>query len=223
MSFIVAKNLEKKYPMGKTFVHALKGADLSIRKGEYVCVAGPSGAGKSTLLNLLGLLDKPSSGELYIDDEPVHILNKRQAHKLRKNKIGFIFQSFNLVPVLSAYENIEFPMLIRKIDAAERKARIQAMAREVGIQEYLNHRPDELSGGQRQRVAIARALITRPEVVFADEPTANLDSKTGAAILDLMARLNQEDKTTFIIASHDSAIMSRANRVINVIDGVINE
>ena len=223
MSFITTKTLTKEYLLGKTVVPALRGVDVTIARGEYLCIAGPSGAGKSTLLNLLGLLDRPTAGTITFDGQDVGTLNKRAFHRFRRDRIAFIFQSFNLVPVLNAYENIEFPLLVKKVPAAERARRIDAVTEEVGIKEWLKHRPDELSGGQRQRVAIARALVTRPEVIIADEPTANLDSVTGKTILELMRRLNREEKTTFIIASHDGALMAEADRVIRVIDGLVHE
>jgi len=222
VSFIIATKLAKNYPMGKTTVHALRGVDLTVTKGEYLCVGGPSGAGKSTLLNIMGLLDDASDGQLEFDGVDVRALKPKALHRFRRQRIAFIFQSFNLVPVLNARENIEFPLLIQKVPAAERERRIRKLAEEVGITEYLKHKPDELSGGQRQRVAIARALVTRPAVVFADEPTANLDSANGAAVLELMRRLNREEKTTFIIASHDQAVMREADRMIRVIDGLIS-
>jgi putative ABC transport system ATP-binding protein len=221
MSFIVTNNLGKDYELGKTIVPALRGVSIEIKKGEYVCVAGPSGAGKSTLLNLIGLLDDPSAGTILFDDVDVNGLKPKQRHRFRKRRIAFIFQNFNLIPVLSAYENIEFPLLVRKVDRRKRRERIEKLAEETGIAEFLRHRPDELSGGQRQRVAIARALVTHPEVVLADEPTANLDSVTGQNILALLQRLNQEARTTFIIASHDPKIMEQADRVIRMIDGRI--
>lgn len=221
MSLILAKDLKKDYDMGKTKVQALRGVDLNIKKSDYVCVVGPSGAGKSTLLNLIGLLDNPTSGELYFGDQAIHNMNDKQLHRFRKKRITFIFQSFNLIPVLNAYENIEFPLLIQKYSKSERRKRIEKLSEEVGIATYLKHRPDELSGGQRQRVAIARALVTNPEVVLADEPTANLDSVTGDTILKLMRKLNQEEKTTFIIASHDPVVMQQADRVIKIVDGKV--
>ncbi len=220
MSFITARNLKKDYPLGKTVVHALRGVNLDIARGEYLCVAGPSGAGKSTLLNILGLLDDATGGELTFDGVSIPALTARERHLFRRERIAFIFQSFNLVPVLDAFENIEFPLLIQKVKKSERRQRIRMLAEEVGIDEYLHHRPDELSGGQRQRVAIARALVTRPKVVLADEPTANLDSVNGAAVLGLMRRLNREQKTTFVLASHDRLVLEEADRILNVIDGV---
>jgi putative ABC transport system ATP-binding protein len=223
MPFISTRNLKKEYLLGKTIVPALRGVDVSVEKGEYLCVAGPSGAGKSTFLNLVGLLDRPTEGTIEIDGVDVRTLNKKLFHRFRRDRIAFIFQSFNLVPVLDAYENIEFPLLIQRVDPEERKRRIDAITEEVGIRDWLKHRPDELSGGQRQRVAIARALVTRPEVIIADEPTANLDSVTGKTILELLRRLNREEKTTFIIASHDHTLMDSADRVIRIVDGQICE
>jgi putative ABC transport system ATP-binding protein len=223
MPFITTNNLKKDYLLGKTTVSALRGVDISVEKGEYLCIAGPSGAGKSTFLNLVGLLDRPSGGSIEFDGVDVGSLNRKMFHRFRRDRIAFIFQSFNLVPVLNAYENIEFPLLIQKIDAAERKRRIDAMTEEVGIREWLAHKPDELSGGQRQRVAIARALVTRPEVIIADEPTANLDSVTGRTILELLRRLNKEENTTFLIASHDHTLIDEADRIIKIVDGMVQE
>lgn len=221
MSFIEIKNLTKDYQSGKMTVNALCGVNLNIDRSEYICVIGPSGAGKSTLLNILGLLDSPTSGELYFDDKAIHGLKDKELHRFRRKRISFIFQSFNLIPVLNAYENIEFPLLIQKVGKADRKNRIEKIAEEVGIDSYLKRKPDELSGGQKQRVAIARALVTSPEVVLADEPTANLDSVTGNTILALMRKLNKEEKITFLIASHDPIVMKEADRIINIIDGKV--
>jgi putative ABC transport system ATP-binding protein len=221
MSFIITKNITKDYHLGKTIVNALRGIDLEITKGEYVCIAGPSGSGKTTLLNIIGLLDSPSGGTVLFDDQNITAMKEREVHKFRKRRIGFIFQSFNLVPVLNAYENIEFPLLLQKVSKDQRIKRIEQITEEVGIREYLKHKPDELSGGQRQRVAIARALVFKPEVILADEPTANLDSVTGSTILALMKKLNKEENTTFVIASHDAKIMSQADRLIKVADGRI--
>jgi len=223
MDFITVRNLVKEYPLGRTTVHALRGVSLDIARGDSVCVVGPSGAGKSTLLNILGLLDDPTSGELRFDGVTVATLDRRSRHRFRRERIAFIFQSFNLVPVLNAYENIEFSLIVRKVRARERRRRIMELSDEVGISGYLRHRPDELSGGQRQRVAIARALVTRPEVVFADEPTANLDSQNGAAVLELMKRLHREQGTTFVIASHDEQVMREAGRIVRIVDGVVKD
>ncbi|OQA61495.1 MAG: ABC transporter ATP-binding protein YtrE [Spirochaetes bacterium ADurb.Bin269] len=222
MPFIKTSQLTKEYQLGKTTVHALRGVDIEVEKGEYLCVSGPSGAGKSTFLNLIGLLDRPTSGSIHFDDTEVHTLDRKKFHRFRRGRIAFIFQSFNLVPVLDARENIEFPLLIQKIDAAERNRRIDAITEEVGIRGFLDHKPDELSGGQRQRVAIARALVTRPEVIIADEPTANLDSVTGRTIMELLKRLNREERTTFIIASHDTTLIREADRMIRIVDGLVS-
>ncbi|MEJ2663619.1 MAG: ABC transporter ATP-binding protein [Spirochaetia bacterium] len=221
MAFIVTDKLTKDYELGKTLVKALQGVSLEIKKGEYVCIAGPSGAGKSTLLNLIGLLDSPSSGSILIDNYDIGGMKEKELHRFRKKRITFIFQNFNLIPVLTAYENIEFPLLLQKVEKNKRRERIEKLTEEVGIRDYLDHRPDELSGGQRQRVAIARALVTNPEVVLADEPTANLDSVTGYNILSLLKRLNKEERTTFLIATHDHKILEQADRVVNMIDGKI--
>ena len=220
-AFIQGRQLSKTYRLGKTLVAALRGVDFAIERGEYVCVAGPSGAGKSTLLNLIGMLDAPTSGDLYFDGEKITGKSDREVHDFRKSRVTFIFQSFNLIPVLDAYENIEFPLLIQSVGKKERRERIQRLAAAVGVESYLRHKPDELSGGQRQRVAIARALVTHPELVLGDEPTANLDSVTGRKILELMREMNRERRTTFVIASHDEAVMREADRVIRVVDGVI--
>jgi putative ABC transport system ATP-binding protein len=221
MSYIQAKGLQRVYPMGKVTVNALRGVDIDINQGEYLCICGASGAGKSTLLNLLGLLDKPSGGSLQIDGVDVLSLKPKALHRFRRQRIAFIFQSFNLIPVLTAGENIEFPLLIQKVPPAQRRQRIEQLCAEVGLADVLKHRPDELSGGQRQRVAIARALVTKPAVVFADEPTANLDSANSQIIMDLMRRLNHEEGTTFVIASHDPDVLGQADRTIHVRDGLI--
>lgn len=221
MSLIRVKNVIKDYFLGKTTVQALRGITLDIQKGEYLCVAGPSGSGKSTLLNILGLLDEPSRGELAFDNISVTSLSQRDRHRFRRERISFIFQSFNLVPVLSAYENIEFPLIIQKIEKKERHTRITKLADEVGIRDFLHHKPDELSGGQRQRVAIARALVTKPQVILADEPTANLDSVNGSAVIALMKELNRVENTTFIVASHDRLVMDEAGRMVTIVDGVV--
>ncbi|MFZ1493332.1 MAG: ABC transporter ATP-binding protein [Candidatus Competibacter denitrificans] len=221
IAFIQGHQLRKTYQLGKTSVDALRGVDFAIGRGEYVCIAGPSGAGKSTLLNLIGMLDAPTSGELYFDGEKITGKSDREVHDFRKSRVTFIFQSFNLIPVLDAYENIEFPLLIQNVGKQERRQRIEQLAAAVGVESYLHHKPDELSGGQRQRVAIARALATRPELVLGDEPTANLDSVTGGKILELMREMNREQRTTFVVASHDEAVMREADRVIRVVDGLI--
>ena len=221
MSIIKTQNLSKHYQMGKNVIHALNEVNIEIKRGEYVCIAGPSGSGKSTLLNLLGLIDTPTNGEIFFDGERVFDLKSKDLHRFRKDRISFIFQNFNLIPILSAYENIDFPMLINKIPKKERIYRIDKFAEAVGIKSFLSHRPDELSGGQQQRVSIARALVTNPKVVLADEPTANLDSVNTNTILNLLKDLQRTEKTTSIIATHDPDIMKQADRLLKVRDGKV--
>jgi len=203
-------------------VPALRGVSLAVEPGEFMAVAGPSGSGKSTLLNLIGCLDSPSSGRVFVDGQDVQSLDDDALSDLRAHKIGFIFQTFNLIPVLSALENVEFPLLFRGGKHAGRE-RAQRALEEVGLQDFARHRPDELSGGQRQRVAVARALVTDPVIVLADEPTANLDSRTGEAIIDLMLEINRRDGTTFIFSTHDPKVMQHARRVVRLHDGRLEE
>jgi putative ABC transport system ATP-binding protein len=215
------ENATKDYQLGRTTVPALRGVSLAVERGEFVAVAGPSGSGKSTLLNLIGCLDHPTAGRVLIGDRDVATLGDDALSDLRAEKIGFIFQTFNLIPVLSALENVEFPLLVQPSGGRGRSARErarQALA-EVGLAEFAHHRPDELSGGQRQRVAVARALVTDPVIVLADEPTANLDSTTGEAIVVLMEEINRRDGTTFIFSTHDPRVMGRAHRVLRLADG----
>lgn len=216
-------DVKKTYQLGKTEILALKGVSLKIKKGEMVCIMGPSGSGKSTLMNLAGCLDKPDSGKIEIDGMNVTDLSKNKLADIRANKIGFIFQAFNLIPVINVFENIEFPLLIKnsKISEKEKKERIMKIVSEVGLENFIKHKPDELSGGQRQRVAIARALVTDPEIVFADEPTANLDSETGKNILELMKNINKTDKTTFVFATHDPSITRYASSLYTMRDGLL--
>lgn len=218
---IQLNEIKKTYILGKTKVPALKGINLSIDKGEFVCVMGPSGSGKSTLLNIIGCLDKPDSGQVIIDSENIINFNRNQMADFRAYKIGFIFQSFNLIPVLNVYENIEFPLLIKKeqLSEEEKRSRIMELIEEVGLKNSVKHKPDELSGGQRQRVAIARALVTRPKIVLADEPTANLDSETARSIISLMKRLNEEEKVTFIFSTHDVSVTKYATNLYKLKDG----
>lgn len=214
-------SVSKEYELGKTTVNALKNVSLTIQQGEFVSVVGPSGSGKSTMLNLLGALDRPSSGKVLIDNTNISTLKDKQLARLRRVNIGFIFQSFNLIPVLSVYSNVEFPLLLMKIKKSERKERVLNMLESVGLTSRINHKTEELSGGQRQRVAIARALVTNPRIILSDEPTANLDSKTSSEIIDLMQRLNEEKKVTLVYATHDSSIVSRAKRIVKILDGEI--
>jgi putative ABC transport system ATP-binding protein len=210
----------KEYPLGKTLVRALKGVDLTIERGEFTVIAGPSGSGKTTLLNLIGCVDVPTSGTVTVDGKATGKLSDRELTRLRLHSIGFIFQSFNLVNVLDVFQNVELPLLLQgTLSADERRQRVTALVERVGIKEYLHHRPNELSGGQRQRVAIARSLVTKPALVLADEPTANLDSVTGGSILDQMRELNDGGVTTFLFSTHDPAVMKRARRIVHMLDG----
>ena len=217
-------NVTKNYTLGKTIVPALQTVSLSVALGDFISIAGPSGSGKTTLLNLVGCVDTATSGQVIIDGHDTKSLRERQLTELRLNTIGFIFQSFNLVPVLSVFQNVEFPLLLQKrLSSSERKARVSELLAKVGLDRHAKHRPSELSGGQRQRVAIARALVARPKIVLADEPTANLDSKTGENIIDLMKEMNRIEKTTFIFSTHDAKVMSHANSIIQLEDGKILE
>lgn len=222
MAIVELHGVTKDYDLGQTKVHALRGIDLQIKEGEFISIAGASGSGKSTLLNLIGGLDSPTSGVIKINGAPINNLKEGQLNRLRLRTIGFIFQSFNLIPVLNVYENIELPLLIMKeVSPRERTERINHFIEAVGLSKQIKQRPYELSGGQRQRVAVARALVTKPRIVLADEPTANLDSKTGLEIIDLMHRINRSEGTTFIFSTHDTKIMHRADRVIYLEDGLI--
>lgn len=210
----------KDYPLGKVTVHALSGVDLRICRGEFTAIAGPSGSGKTTLLNLVGCVDTPTSGVVRIDDADTSSLSERALTELRLRKLGFIFQTFNLVPVLNVFQNVELPLLLRgDLSHKERGLRVDEILRRVGLAPQTRQRPNELSGGQRQRVAIARALVTKPRIVLADEPTANLDTKTGATIIELMRELNHEEHTTFVFSTHDARVMERADRLIRLVDG----
>jgi putative ABC transport system ATP-binding protein len=203
--------------------HALRGVNLSIDDGEFTALVGPSGSGKTTLLQLIGLLDQPTSGQVFINGKDATRLNRNQRADLRKGTIGFIFQFFALIPTLTAYENVEMPLLLNGTKPAERKARVSEMLEAVGLTDRAHHRPDQLSGGQQQRVAVARALSIRPTVVLADEPTANLDTENGKQVMDIMARLNKETGTTFVFATHDPRVIGYANRVVTLQDGLITE
>jgi putative ABC transport system ATP-binding protein len=210
----------KEYPLGNTRVQALVGVDLTIQRGEFLSIAGPSGSGKTTALNLIGCVDVPTRGDVRIDGQSVKDAGDSELTKLRLRKLGFIFQSFNLVPVLDLFQNVELPLLLQGgLRVSERRRRVEAIVDEVGLTPQIRQRPNELSGGQRQRVAIARALVTRPAIVLADEPTANLDSKTGASIIELMKALNRDADTTFIFSTHDPSVMAQARRVVRLIDG----
>jgi putative ABC transport system ATP-binding protein len=225
MAIISLKDVKKTYPLGKTEVHAVQGVSVDIMEGDFISFAGASGSGKTTVLNMIGCIDVPTSGNVVIDGADTITLNDREITTLRHRTIGFIFQSFNLIPVLNVYENIEFPLLLGRetMSKAEKKEWVDYLVNEVGLSDRKNNKANELSGGQRQRVAIARALVTRPKVVLADEPTANLDSKTGEQILELMKKINKEQNTTFIFSTHDASIVSIADHVIRLKDGLIIE
>jgi putative ABC transport system ATP-binding protein len=219
---VTLENVTKDYPLGKTSVRALDGVSLTIAKGEFTAVAGPSGSGKTTLLNLVGCVDVPSTGKVTVAGQSTADLNDTGLTRLRLHKLGFIFQTFNLVQVLDLFQNVEFPLLLQGgMTAAERRKRVEEIVDSVGLTPQMKQRPNELSGGQRQRVAIARALVGKPEIVLADEPTANLDSKNGQMILDLMKQLNSANHTTFIFSTHDPRVLTHAGRVIELVDGRI--
>jgi putative ABC transport system ATP-binding protein len=211
------------FKIGEVETHALRGVNLSIENGEFTALVGPSGSGKTTLLQLIGLLDKPTSGQVFINGKDATRLNRNQRADLRKGTIGFIFQFFALIPTLTAYENVEMPLLLNGTKSAERKARVNEMLEAVGLSDRAHHRPDQLSGGQQQRVAVARALSIRPTVVLADEPTANLDTENGKQVMDIMAKLNKETATTFVFATHDPRVIGYANRVVTLQDGLITK
>ncbi|MDC7228425.1 MAG: ABC transporter ATP-binding protein [Spirochaetales bacterium] len=225
MPIVSLDSVHKIYPLGKTEVHAVKGVSFDIEKGDFISIAGPSGSGKSTILNMIGCIDTPSEGDVNINGQSTSGLPDKQITNLRHETLGFIFQSFNLIPVLNIYENIEFPLLLgnKKNDKKESAEWINTLIEEAGLQEWRTHKPNELSGGQRQRVAIARALVTKPEIVLADEPTANLDSVTSDAIIRLMKKINKDFDTTFIFSTHDPSIVGVADHIIRLRDGMIEE
>ena len=223
VSFLEANALTKTYKVGGSTVYALRNVDFKAMQGDFIVINGPSGSGKTTFLNLISAIDRPSEGEVIIQGVSTNDLSEKQLAHLRKDKIGLIFQTFNLIPVLSAAENAEYPLLLQKLSKTERTERVRAMLAEVGLDDLGRRRPNELSGGQRQRIAIARALITRPKLVLADEPTANLDSETGAQVMDLMRRLNEEHCVVFIVVTHDPAVTKYAQRQIRIHDGHLME
>jgi putative ABC transport system ATP-binding protein len=218
-----ARNLRKQYRLGAVVIEALRGLDLEVARGEFVVVAGPSGSGKTSLLNLLGCLDEPDAGQVLFGGVDLAALTPAEKTQLRRRQLGFVFQSFNLLPVLSAFENVEYPLWIDGVPRAERKRRAEEALAAVGLGDRLRHRPDQLSGGERQRVSLARALVHEPLAILADEPTANLDSRTAAEVVDLLARMNVERGTTFLFATHDPAIVARAPRTIRLVDGMVAE
>lgn len=222
MPIVEVENVSKRYRLGEQMVDALRNVSLSIEPGVFLAIAGPSGSGKSTLLNIIGCIDTPNQGRVVIDGKDVSGQSPDQLADLRARTIGFIFQTFNLLPVLSAEENVEYPLLnLRELSKAERRERVSHYLDMVGLRKFAEHRPNQLSGGQRQRVAIARALATHSKVVLADEPTANLDRKTGESILRLMREINQKSGTTFVFSTHDKRVMNMANRLVRIEDGRI--
>jgi len=223
LSFIHTQDLAKQYALGRVSVPALRDITLDMEKGEFATICGPSGSGKTTLLNMLGFIDTPTAGKVYFEGAEIRYNGLSGLHRLRLEKIGFIFQTFNLIPVLSAYENVEYPLLLTRKSSRERKALVEKILREVKLWDWRKHKPNELSGGQRQRVAIARALVNSPGLVLADEPTANIDSATSAEILDLMRTLNEEEHVTFLFSTHDPTVVAYAKRIIRLHDGSIVE
>jgi len=223
MKFLEIVNLHKIYKDKRVETYALRGIDLEIDKGEFICIEGPSGSGKTTLLNLIGGLDYPTRGKVFIEGKDIYEFSPDKLAEFRLNNIGFIFQAYNLIDVLTVLENVEFPLLLKKIPKKERRRRAMEYLVKVDIEELANRKPPELSGGQQQRVAIARSLVSNPKLVLADEPTANLDSKTGLNIIELMRKLNEDEGTTFIFSSHDPKVIENAKRVIKLRDGMIED
>jgi putative ABC transport system ATP-binding protein len=214
-----AEAVTRRFPLDHSFVNALEAVDLGVETGEFLAIAGPSGSGKSTLLNLIGCIDKPTSGRIVIDGVDTSKLSPNQLTSLRREKIGFVFQTFNLIPVFTAAENVEFPLLVQRIGAAERRRRVAAALESVGLSARAKHRPDLLSGGERQRVAVARAIVHRPALVLADEPTANLDTRNATQLIDLMRDLNQRLGLTFIFSTHDARLLEHTPRIVRLTDG----
>jgi putative ABC transport system ATP-binding protein len=220
-SIVRLKEVTKDYGQGDVIVHALRGVTLNIETGDFMAMAGPSGSGKSTLLNIIGGLDKPTSGEIEVEGRSIVALSISELSRLRRDRIGFIFQSYNLVPVLTAFENAEYVLMLQGAKIDERREKVNKLLNEVGLEGMENRFPRELSGGQQQRVAIARAIASDPALVLADEPTANVDSKTAAGLLDLMRRLNEERNVTFLFSTHDEKVMRHAKKLLWLIDGQI--
>jgi putative ABC transport system ATP-binding protein len=225
MEVTKTENVTRIYKIGKVETQALRGVSLSIENGEFTALVGPSGSGKTTLLQLIGCLDQPTSGRVFVNGKDVSRLNRSQRADMRRGTIGFIFQFFALIPTLSAYENIEMPLLLNGYSASqrrERRERVMELLESVDLSDRAHHRPDQLSGGEQQRVAVARALASRPVLVLADEPTANLDTANGKQVMEIMQRLNQETGTTFVFATHDPRVIAFARRVVELRDGRIN-
>ncbi len=221
MEVVKIENITRTYQIGKLETHALRGVSLTINNGEFTALVGPSGSGKTTLLQMIGCLDQPTSGRINIDGKEVTSLNRNQRADMRKGHIGFIFQFFALIPTLTAYENVEMPLLLNGHSPKERRDRVMELLKAVDLTERANNRPDQLSGGQQQRIAIARALAPKPALVLADEPTANLDTENGKQVMDLMQKLNKDTGVTFIFATHDPRVIHYAKRVVTLEDGLI--
>ncbi len=219
---ITIRAMRKVYDLGRTQVIALDGIDLDVAKNEYVAIMGPSGSGKSTLMNIIGCLDVPSEGEYQLDGIPVHTMSDSDLAHVRNQKIGFVFQTFNLLPRANAIHNVELPLIYSGLPKQERRERVEEALTNVGLKDRMKHKPSELSGGQRQRVAIARALVNNPSIILADEPTGNLDSETGHEIMGILARLHQAGNT-IILVTHEADIAEHANRIVHILDGAINE
>lgn len=223
MEVVKIENVTRFYKVGAVETQALRGVNLSIESGEFTALIGPSGSGKTTLLQMIGCLDQPTSGTVTVDSKNVTTLNRNQRADMRKGHIGFIFQFYALIPTLSAYENIEMPLLLTGHNAAERRERVTQLLEAVGLADRANNRPDQMSGGQQQRVAVARALATKPALILADEPTANLDTINGEQVMDIMARLNNETGVTFVFATHDPRVIKHAKRIVTLQDGLVIE
>jgi len=221
MEVVKIENITRVYQVGKIETQALRGVNLSIKNGEFTALVGPSGSGKTTLLQMIGCLDQPTSGQVFINDKNVTKLNRNQRADMRRGNIGFIFQFFALIPTLSAYENIEMPLLLNGHSTKDRQERVMELLKAVDLTDRANNRPDQLSGGQQQRVAIARALASKPALILADEPTANLDTENGKQVMDIMKKLNKDTGVTFVFATHDPRVISYAERVVTLEDGLI--
>jgi putative ABC transport system ATP-binding protein len=223
MNIVECRDVRKIYRQGKVEVHALRGVDLSIEEGGFLALAGPSGSGKTTLLNIIGGLDYADAGSISVNGNQIDRMNQTELANLRLHNIGFVFQAYNLIPVLSALENVEFVMLLQGVSPTERRSRATAILDDVGLEGLYHRRPAELSGGQQQRVAVARAIVSNPSIVLADEPTANLDSKSGEGLLEMMREMNEKKGVTFIFSTHDKMVMDFARRLVQIRDGLVAE
>ncbi len=221
--FLETHSLTKTYRMGSETIYALREVDFVARQGDFVVINGPSGSGKTTFLNLISAIDRPSEGQVLIEGRSTADQSEGELAALRRSRIGLIFQSFNLIPVLTAAENVEYPLLLQDLEKAKRRDRVAGILRDVGLADLMSRRPRELSGGQRQRVAVARALVTQPKIVLADEPTANLDSETGGSVMELLRRMNEEHCVTFLVVTHDPAVADYGQRHIRILDGRLRE